>query len=633
MKKHVLAGLLLSFTFCAAVAQNKTLGVGATTLNPNAALHVEAPTGNQGFIMPRLTTAQRNATGFTSVLDLDDNGLMVYDTDLKSLFIWDGAKWITSAHVEGGPRLILPYTDTLLAAPNFSNVLRMVYAGSGTESVGVAHFENMNPDNGFTPIFGRTNSAINGVADFVVTNPANNNDALGVSTVGVGTGGSFRVNNPASQSYGVYGETNGDSLSAAVHGNNIGNGFGVFGKSSGSKFASAAVYGEHTGTGDAAGAFRISNSANTYSALYGETNGSGSAIYAQTTGTGVAVFANQNGTARAGQFQIVNPTNTSAALRAYTDGLSNAGFFTINNVTNTFPGVFTTTNGTGAALSAENTGAGNGFAGSFMTTDAANGFPAIQAGTKGNAPGVRVFQDPTSIGGGMDVFIQNPANNALGFAVSHEGTGGAGSFNINNASSASTSLYASTNGTGAALDARNNGTGRIAYFNLNNASSTSPGVTIVSNAAAGSRSLEVFHDGAGDAVYGQTNAAGGSAGNFTVNNAASTASSLFASTNSPNGHAIGAMNNANGRAFSMFSGGLKVSTATLSGGTSIPVRAAAYVISGGGPYSFDAGFTLEEGDMFYFFNNTVTSVEVSGFSIPAGTGKTYIYLAGGLRAL
>jgi hypothetical protein len=77
---------LLFFMFLmaiTAVAQNKTLGVGVVTPNPNAALHVESPTANQGFIMPRLTTAQRTATSFVSALAAVDNGLLVYDTDLK----------------------------------------------------------------------------------------------------------------------------------------------------------------------------------------------------------------------------------------------------------------------------------------------------------------------------------------------------------------------------------------------------------------------------------------------------------------------------------------------------------------------------------------------------------------------
>jgi len=104
------------------------------------------------------------------------------------------------------------------------------------------------------------------------------------------------------------------------------------------------------GTGDADGAFRISNSSNTYSALFGETNGSGPAIFGSQVGLGCG-----------GQFQIQNPANAEAALRAYTDGTGRAGFFTINNPGNSSPAMFTTTNGSGPAIVAENTGATDGF--------------------------------------------------------------------------------------------------------------------------------------------------------------------------------------------------------------------------------------------------------------------------------
>jgi hypothetical protein len=88
MKNHVLVvGFLLSISFIGALqAQNKTLGVGVASPNPNAALHVESPTSNQGFIMPRMTTAQRTNSGFVSALSSPDIGLMVFDIDLVRVF-------------------------------------------------------------------------------------------------------------------------------------------------------------------------------------------------------------------------------------------------------------------------------------------------------------------------------------------------------------------------------------------------------------------------------------------------------------------------------------------------------------------------------------------------------------------
>ena len=56
------------------------------------------------------------------------------------------------------------------------------------ETSGVAHFENINPNSGFSALIARTNSGINGAAGFEVSNPANSNDAVYVTSSGSGHG-------------------------------------------------------------------------------------------------------------------------------------------------------------------------------------------------------------------------------------------------------------------------------------------------------------------------------------------------------------------------------------------------------------------------------------------------------------
>lgn len=371
MKKRVLFfGFLMLAGCVCALAQNKTMGVGVATPNPNAVLHVESPTGNQGFILPRLTTAQRTATGFVSVLGPADNGLLVYDTDLSTVFTWDGSAW-------SGPQLTLPYADTVTSAPDGSNLLRLVYAGSDPGNVGVAHFENMNPNSGFSAIFGRTNSATNGVADFVVNNPENNNDGISVTTNGVGSAGRFTVNNTGGLTPAIWAQTNSNQP------------------------LSAAVYGLNTGTGDAAGVFRINNAASTFSAAFAETNGSGPAVYASQLGNGPGIYVVKNGggsanvaavfsrhlgaSGYAGIFQNENAANPRSALFAESVGTGEsiwaqksmptstgiaifgdhlgssgqAGLFTIDNNANPSSALEAKTNGTGSALSLENSNNGN----------------------------------------------------------------------------------------------------------------------------------------------------------------------------------------------------------------------------------------------------------------------------------
>lgn len=595
MRKSLLAVLCLCLSSSGLLlAQNKTLGVGVTTPNANAALHVESPTGNQGFIMPRLTTAQRNA--MTSLLTAADKGLMLYDTDLSTIYIWDGASW-----------------------------------GSASE--------------------------------FSIDNPANIDDAVSALTVGSGNAGRFTINNTSSFAHAVYAESNGDSTAAAVHGNNTGQGFGVYGKSVSGKMASAAVYGLHVGTGDAAGAFRISNTLSTYSALYGETNGSGP-----------AVFGNQIGLGRGGQFQITNAANTQAALRSYTEGTGNAGLFTINNVLNDSSAIYSTTNGTGAAGSfvatntastspalfvesfgtgrvasfvrkgtgggatvfahvlnsghgfwaehegtngyaailqavnasnpnpavfvealgtgpsfftqksqatstgdgifsehlgtagspgsfainnavnpsagvvsttvgsgpailAENRGTANGFAGSFTNTDPGNTFPAIQASTAGTGSGVRVMQS-AGPGPGMDVFMQNTASNAPGLAVDHQGVGPAGSFVISNGTSNASTLY--TNSVGL---------GDVGFFQLDNVNSNNAAVKgRVINAGGVAGAFEIFDTSNPRSALNAVTQGTGNGANFNVDNASNGSSAIFASTNGT-GNAISAQTSTGWTAF------------------------------------------------------------------------------------
>src|SRR6478736_2748674 len=220
----VLAGLI--FISLVSFAQNKTLGVGVSSPNPNAALHVESPGSNQGFIMPRLTTAQR--TGMASQLTAGDNGLMLYDTDEKILYIWDGVTWKSSQQVAQANtallanKLVLPYKDSVTTAPNGTNLISLKYNNTATESVGLALFENYNPNNNFNALF--------------------------VRSFGLGGAGYFRVLNPGSLSPSLRGIT--DSNQPGAHG----------------------VYGFTTGTGGSGGSFQITNAASTQPALSGITD-------------------------------------------------------------------------------------------------------------------------------------------------------------------------------------------------------------------------------------------------------------------------------------------------------------------------------------------------------------------------
>ena len=85
----VIFGLILSESDIK--AQN-TVGIGTPTPNSNAVLDLVSPNGNQGMLMPRITTTQRQ--GMASSLGSGETGLVVFDTDLKQFFHWVDTTWV-----------------------------------------------------------------------------------------------------------------------------------------------------------------------------------------------------------------------------------------------------------------------------------------------------------------------------------------------------------------------------------------------------------------------------------------------------------------------------------------------------------------------------------------------------------
>lgn len=94
-RKVVITGVLVSLVTITAIAQ-KSVGIGTGTPNPNAVLEL-VTTGDQGLLLPRMTTAQRTATSLTSILTNTDNGLTVFDTDDGKMYFWFNGVWITSS--------------------------------------------------------------------------------------------------------------------------------------------------------------------------------------------------------------------------------------------------------------------------------------------------------------------------------------------------------------------------------------------------------------------------------------------------------------------------------------------------------------------------------------------------------
>lgn len=77
----------------------QNVGIGTTNPNPKSVLDLISPTGNQGVLLPRLTTTQRMAMSLTS----SENGMIVYDISLNQLFYWNGSTlaWTSLSGLSG----------------------------------------------------------------------------------------------------------------------------------------------------------------------------------------------------------------------------------------------------------------------------------------------------------------------------------------------------------------------------------------------------------------------------------------------------------------------------------------------------------------------------------------------------
>jgi hypothetical protein len=78
--------LLLLFFFFLTIAGNAQVGIGTVTPNASSVLDITSTT--QGMLAPRMTTTQRTA------ITTPAEGLLVYDTDLKSFYYYSAAAWV-----------------------------------------------------------------------------------------------------------------------------------------------------------------------------------------------------------------------------------------------------------------------------------------------------------------------------------------------------------------------------------------------------------------------------------------------------------------------------------------------------------------------------------------------------------
>ncbi|MFN8335741.1 MAG: hypothetical protein U0U09_11500 [Cyclobacteriaceae bacterium] len=109
MKRLLFASFFLSLAFLPNVLFSQ-VGIGTETPSSSAVLELQSPGNNQGFLVPRLSTAQRTATAFTSALTANEKGLLVFDTDTNKFYYWGGTAWVVIEDSVGTDSQTLSFT-------------------------------------------------------------------------------------------------------------------------------------------------------------------------------------------------------------------------------------------------------------------------------------------------------------------------------------------------------------------------------------------------------------------------------------------------------------------------------------------------------------------------------------------
>ncbi len=89
--KKALFTLLITATTFTGFAQ---VAVNTDGSSPNSHAMLDVQSSDKGMLIPRMTTAQR--TTFGGALSTTEKGMMVFDTDLLELYVFDGSSWIAA---------------------------------------------------------------------------------------------------------------------------------------------------------------------------------------------------------------------------------------------------------------------------------------------------------------------------------------------------------------------------------------------------------------------------------------------------------------------------------------------------------------------------------------------------------
>lgn len=123
MKKNFTLAVIFFCLTSIGYAQSVAINTDGSTADASALLDVKST--SKGFLMPRMNSAQRGAI-VSPVL-----GLLVFDTDTKTIWAYNGSSW-SNLSSAGGSGFLLPYQNSAAVA---GSAFKITNSGSAIEGV------------------------------------------------------------------------------------------------------------------------------------------------------------------------------------------------------------------------------------------------------------------------------------------------------------------------------------------------------------------------------------------------------------------------------------------------------------------------------------------------------------------
>ena len=312
MKKILFSLSLMIFGSIAMNAQSVSVNTDGSTADASSILDVKSTT--KGMLVPRMTTAQRTA------IPTPANGLLVYDTDVKSFWYYNGTAWTNITPASGGiGNFSLPIDST----GNFTSAVIKIKDQNPNNLYSLIQSETVNSNAIFGITSGSTSSGVLGRNHSASVNGAG---VMGYSDVGMG------VRGVTNRGIGVYGYSDYDGI-GGVFGNSPDSGYGVRGRS---QFGTGVLASSEKGSAVETYAYGTNPSINAYAIA-------ADAIYAMTEGASKAA--------------IKGEANYTGGMGVYGISTSSSGYG-VRGFSGLGTGVHASTNTGHGIIASANTGVG-----------------------------------------------------------------------------------------------------------------------------------------------------------------------------------------------------------------------------------------------------------------------------------